>query len=70
MFNFFSPKGRRGRNVKTQYQGRGLRRGIKPGSGPSGACICLNCGHKIQHLVGERCMDIPCPKCNSKMFRE
>jgi len=50
--------------------GRGQGRGTKPGSGPSGNCVCPKCGYKIPHQVGKRCMDIPCPKCGAKMARE
>ena len=52
--------------------GRGLGRGggNRPGAGPSGNCVCPNCGHKISHAIGQRCIDISCPKCGTKMVRE
>ncbi len=49
--------------------GRGLGRGNKPGSGPTGKCVCPKCGHALTHQVGQRCMDIACPKCGTKMVR-
>jgi hypothetical protein len=57
MFNRFSRKG------------RGIGRGTKPGSGPAGKCVCPKCGYEVAHEVGQRCMDIPCPKCGTKMIR-
>jgi len=50
--------------------GRGRGGGNKPGSGPSGNCVCPKCGHKVSHQVGQRCLDIACPKCGTKMVRE
>ena len=50
--------------------GRGRGGGNKPGSGPGGSCLCPNCGHKTQHQAGQRCMDITCPKCGTRMVRE
>jgi len=61
MFNRFS-KNNRGK-------GRGLGGGNKAGSGPAGYCICPKCGHKSNHQVGQRCMDINCPKCGTPMVR-
>jgi hypothetical protein len=51
-------------------QGRGRGGGTRPGSGPSGNCVCPNCGHRIPHVAGQRCIDIACPKCGTKMIRE
>lgn len=50
--------------------GGGRGGGNKPGSGPGGRCICPKCGHKIPHKTGQRCLDISCPKCGTKMLRE
>jgi hypothetical protein len=49
---------------------RGRGGGNKPGSGPSGNCICPKCGFLQAHQRGERCIDITCPKCGTKMIRE
>jgi len=68
MFNFFSRRGRGQTNSDDQGRGRGG--GNKPGSGPSGKCVCPACGHKIQHQVGQRCVDLACPKCGTQMVRE
>ena len=51
-------------------QGLGQGGGNKPGSGPSGYCVCPNCGHTEPHAIGQRCMDISCPKCGTKMIRK
>jgi len=51
--------------------GKGRRRGgAKPGSGPGGLCVCPQCGHKVGHQAGQRCIDIACPKCGAQMTRE
>lgn len=67
MFNFLFRRGRPGRG---RDQGRGSGQGTKPGSGPSGDCLCPKCGHKIKHQINQRCMDINCPKCGTPMVRE
>jgi hypothetical protein len=59
-----------GRGGQGQGGGRGRGGGNKPGSGPGGNCVCPNCGHKIPHLVGQRCIDLSCPKCGTRMIRE
>jgi hypothetical protein len=52
-------------------QGGGRGGGNKPGSGPGGSCVCPNpqCGHKVPHAAGQRCIDRICPKCGTKMIR-
>lgn len=64
MFNFLF------RGGHGQSGGRGRGGGNKPGSGPSGNCICPKCGYKATHQVGQRCLDLACPKCGTKMIRE
>ena len=44
--------------------------GTKPGSGPSGYCICPSCGHKVPHQVGQPCYRMNCPQCGTRMARE
>lgn len=51
-------------------QGRGRGSGNKPGSGPGGNCVCPKCGKKVSHIAGQRCMDMICPDCGTKMVRE
>lgn len=51
-------------------RGQGLGGGTKPGSGPGGNCLCPKCGHRLPHRVGQRCLDVPCPKCGTAMIRE
>ena len=72
MFNrsltFRAGQGNRTRNRGGAGKGKGG--GNKPGSGPDGNCICPSCGHKIRHLTGQRCKDVACPKCGTKMVRE
>jgi len=51
-------------------QGMGRGGGNRPGSGPGGNCVCPNCGYKQPHTDGQRCMDISCSKCGTRMVRE
>jgi len=48
--------------------GRGRMGGF--GAGPSGFCICPNCGYRAPHTVGTPCFQQTCPKCGSRMIRE
>jgi len=50
--------------------GRGRGGGNAPGSGPGGDCVCPKCGQRVQHTAGQRCMDMNCPKCGTKMIKE
>jgi uncharacterized protein len=73
MFNrLLRGSGRRGRGQGDGPQGaRGGRGGgTKPGSGPGGECVCPSCGYKALHQAGQRCLDISCPKCGTRMVRE
>jgi len=49
--------------------GRGRMGGNRPGAGPSGFCVCPNCGAKIPHQRGVPCYSISCPKCGARMMR-
>ncbi len=61
---------RRGRGLgRSNALSRGRGGGNKPGSGPSGRCVCPNCGYSSKHKVGQRCMDINCPKCGTPMIK-
>ena len=66
MFGMFRRCGR-GRG---QGQGRGQGAGNRPGSGPGGYCVCPSCGHKQPHTIGQRCVDISCPQCGTKMVKQ
>ncbi len=46
---------------------RGQRGGV--GAGPTGYCVCPNCGEKIMHTVGVPCTYMKCPKCGKSMIR-
>ena len=57
-------------------QGRGQGRG--PGAermaggvaaGPTGSCICPNCGEKTPHTAGQPCLQMLCPKCGTPLMR-
>ena len=50
--------------------GRGRGAGTKPGSGPEGDCLCPSCGHRQPHQAGQRCLDLTCPKCGTRLVRE
>ena len=57
--------GGRGRNA-------GGRKGRNNGpyaAGPSGICICPQCGLKMPHIAGESCMSNKCPECGTQMAR-
>lgn len=63
-------KGNRQGRGGGRRQGQGLGGGTSPGAGPSGNCVCPKCGHHVSHQIGQRCMDIACPKCGTMMVRE
>lgn len=67
--NIFRGRGQQGRGGGGA-RGIGRGGGTKPGSGPSGNCVCPNCGYKMPHGIGQRCIDMSCPKCGTKMVRE
>ena len=58
-----------GRNRNTGGRMRGRKGGPKA-AGPTGFCVCLNCGHRETHQRGMPCMERVCPKCGSPMTRE
>ena len=62
------PGGGRGRGMGRG--GGGRMGGNRPGSGPSGNCVCPNCGHEVRHQVGVPCYEVECPKCGTKMTKE
>jgi len=39
------------------------------GLGPSGECICPNCGYTGAHQLGVPCYQTKCPKCGFYMTR-
>jgi hypothetical protein len=53
-----------------QGQRGGRGGGNKPGSGPGGNCICPKCGKRVPHFAGQRCIDLTCPNCGTRMVRE
>jgi len=48
--------------------GKGRMRGIA--AGPSGNCLCPNCGMVVSHQRAIPCTVQKCPKCGSNMLRE
>ena len=50
--------------------GGGRGGGTKPGSGPGGNCVCPKCGKKVPHVASQRCIDMNCPECGTRMVRE
>ncbi|MCK5706827.1 MAG: hypothetical protein KAI43_04180 [Candidatus Aureabacteria bacterium] len=50
--------------------GRGRMGGNSPGAGPSGYCVCSQCGEKTLHQAGVPCYSVSCPKCGTKMIRK
>ena len=49
-------------------QGRGARSG-PPGRGPSGYCVCPQCGMKVEHKPGVPCTSVNCSKCGIPLTR-
>lgn len=49
--------------------GRG-RMGGPYAAGPSGYCLCPNCGYRELHKAGIPCMNQTCPKCKTRMIRD
>ncbi len=50
--------------------GRGMGGGTKPCSGPTRNCVCPKCGYKMEHQIGQHCLDIACPKCGTALVRD
>ena len=40
------------------------------GKGPSGYCVCEQCGHEISHQRGVPCSSLKCPTCNINLKRK
>ena len=49
--------------------GRGGRRGLGGGFGPSGECVCSSCGYSEAHQRGIPCQSKKCPKCGANLIR-
>ena len=58
-----------GRGIGRGGRGGGRLGGNRPGSGPSGECVCPNCGARLPHQVATPCYDMSCPKCGAKMVK-
>jgi len=50
--------------------GRGRMDGNRTGAGPSGNCLCPNCGKKMPHQAASPCYMMKCPACGTQMVRE
>ncbi len=55
-----------GTGPRGQGQGQGFSRN---NAGPSGNCVCPNCGSTVPHQRGVPCNNVNCPKCGAKMVR-
>jgi len=67
-------KGRRGIRIGQgggRAQGSGLgRMGGPKAAGPSGFCVCPQCGRRVPHERGVPCFEQKCPGCGAAMTRE
>lgn len=73
----YSMNGRRGRGMGAgggRGQGPGGQRPGRMGGpragGPSGFCLCPQCGLREPHKRGVPCVERRCPKCGTSMTRE
>ena len=65
-------QGRGGRGGGQGFGQGGGGRAMGPGGlglGPTGSCVCPNCGWKAQHQPGIPCMEQVCEKCGARMQR-
>ncbi|MCD6194610.1 hypothetical protein J7K05_00170 [bacterium] len=53
-----------------QRGGRGLGMGRGRGAGPTGNCVCTQCGYKTPKQPGVPCQSMKCPKCQGVMVRD
>jgi len=60
-----------GRSFGWQRRGK-FREKVKEaqGKGPTGFCVCSECGHKMSHQRGTPCSDLKCPNCGINLKRE
>ena len=49
--------------------GRGMMGGPLS-AGSEGTCVCPKCGYETQHIRGQPCVQIKCPKCGTMMIRK
>lgn len=59
-----------GRGQGGQTPGRAGRMGGPKAAGPTGYCICPQCGQKEPHQRGVPCVERKCPKCGITMARQ
>lgn len=60
----------RGIGIGRGGQGQGQGGGNKPGSGPSGYCVCPSCGYRTPHTRGVPCTAQNCPNCGKPLVKE
>jgi predicted Fe-Mo cluster-binding NifX family protein len=58
-----------GRGFGRGGQGQG-RMGGRFAAGPTGLCVCPQCGHQESHVRGVPCTQTQCPKCGMMMTRQ
>lgn len=50
-----------GRDRRGAHRGRGCH--------GQGVCVCPLCGHRLGHVPGTPCQQLPCPRCGTAMAR-
>jgi hypothetical protein len=63
-------KGKGGGQGQRQIGQRAGRMGGPMAAGPTGFCICPQCGQKVAHERGIPCTGSRCSKCGAPMIRE
>ncbi len=60
-----------GDGTRPRCQGKRMGQGFgNKNAGPSGVCVCPNCGYEKSHIRGQPCNQSKCLKCKKLMLRK